>query len=502
MPNFSTYPAIQLNQNQEGPLDAYAKLVALRNAVEQMKYQRQARPLELERQQQENQQRGLTIQQQQQALKDQQAMTQAMQDWDGQDFNQLPVLIKQKGGSYQAVMSTKSGIVAYQKELAAKSKDELANEKIKNDYFAQAIDNVKNLPPEQQPQAFEAAKQDAVKQGHLDPQQAQGLQYQGPQQLDMLEKSFIGHSAAVETALKQQQAASSATDQQFKQMEIAQGGAPTDTTRFISNWIKTNNLPDTPANRLKGQQEYNRETRIVPAQIRVDAYQKSRMLPGIDTKNNNALVFVTPDMQNAEPGRYVPAGEGAKALNKTALIEDIRGNIQQTRDSLNNAKMPEFTASQRAQIAIALGGKEPASALSAAIRGGVLGNLTPEQQDYLINHAQLVENAMAMRSVLGAGQGSEDMRSAIKATIPGPNTPSKAYAQKQLDKFETVLNRLEQGVPNVPLRQVGGKGSGASLPHGNGRVIDKATAQQFYDAAGGDPNRARTLATQNGWKVQ
>jgi len=41
-----------------------------------------------------------------------------------------------------------------------------------------------------------------------------------------------------------------------------------------------------------------------------------------------------------------------------------------------------------------------------------------------------------------------------------------------------------------------------ALPNGNGRVIDKATAMQFYEAAGRDPQKAQQLATQNGWKVQ
>ena len=40
------------------------------------------------------------------------------------------------------------------------------------------------------------------------------------------------------------------------------------------------------------------------------------------------------------------------------------------------------------------------------------------------------------------------------------------------------------------------------LPSGNGKTIDKATARQFYEAAGNDPDKARQLAIQNGWKVQ
>lgn len=212
---------------------------------------------------------------------------------------------------------------------------------------------------------------------------------------------------------------------------------------------------------MRGYDQYVQKTKVQPGVSRAQIYLQGREMPAIDTQNNNALTFANPNQINSAPGRFVPQAGGAKALGQTALIEDIRGNIQQTRDSLKNPKMPEFDATQRAQIAIALGGSDPASAISAAFRGGVLGNLSSEQQEYLINLAQLVENSMAMRSVLGAGQGSDDMRRAIRGTIPGPNTPSKEYALKQLDKFEAVLNRLEKGIPQVPLAK--GNGNEAQI---------------------------------------
>jgi hypothetical protein len=48
----------------------------------------------------------------------------------------------------------------------------------------------------------------------------------------------------------------------------------------------------------------------------------------------------------------------------------------------------------------------------------------------------------------------------------------------------------------------GAQTAAGQLPQGAGKVIDKATAQQFYEAAGRDPNKARDLAIQSGWKVQ
>jgi len=141
---------------------------------------------------------------------------------------------------------------------------------------------------------------------------------------------------------------------------------------------------------------------------------------------------------NANPGRYAPAGKGGKSLSKTVLIEDIRGNVQAVRQCLQN--MPEFSPGMRTQGAYALKQRAPRSAVSSLVTSEAAKTTSPEQQDYLINTALLVAKAMAMRSVLGAGQGSEDLRSAITATIPGPTTPTKEYGLKQLDAFEAVLD--------------------------------------------------------------
>ena len=135
-------------------------------------------------------------------LQDVKAQTDAMHEWDGSDIDKLPGLILKHGGSAQAVWSSKQQILAYKKQLADTQKTELENQQKQNDHFAQSIENVLAKPAAEQPQAFEAEKQQAIKLGYLDPQQAQGLQYQGPEQLQQLKKVFMGHSAAVEDALK------------------------------------------------------------------------------------------------------------------------------------------------------------------------------------------------------------------------------------------------------------------------------------------------------------
>ena len=196
------------------------------------------------------------------------------------------------------------------------------------------------------------------------------------------------------------------------------------------------------------------EAKIAQAMARGAALGQTREYAVIDTKNNNTPQYLSANDVNEanrkEPGRYMPAGTAVPALTKTALIEDIRGNINDVRHALS--AMPDFDAMDKAKIAVALHSRDPRGSINALITGGALGSLSAQGQQYLINTTNLIENAMAMRSVLGAGQGSDDVRSAIIATIPGPATPNKEYAGKQLDQFEKVLGRLERGIPNVPLR--------------------------------------------------
>jgi len=204
---------------------------------------------------------------------------------------------------------------------------------------------------------------------------------------------------------------------------------------------------------------------------RGQGYAKARTVSVIDTKNDNRPVTISAfDVikgNKDEPGRYLTGSLSEKALNKTALIEDIRGTSGNVRTSLQ--RMPDFTATQRAQIALVMKQRNLTSAMSQFLAGTWGQTLTPDQQDYLIDLAQLKENAMAMRSVLGAGQGSDELRSAITATIPGPSTPNKQYALKQLDKFDQVLNRLERGIVKVPLRKKeAGKDYGASTASDTG----------------------------------
>lgn len=195
---------------------------------------------------------------------------------------------------------------------------------------------------------------------------------------------------------------------------------------------------------------------VALAYARGAAYGQFRPLAVLDSQNGNAPTYVTMRDAQAQPGRYLPAGPGQTALAQENLMQDIAGTSQQAREAVNNLKA-DFPLEMRTKLAVAMRDNDPGGALGQLISSGALGSLTSDQQDFLIAINQLTENAMAMRSVLKTGQGAEDIRSAIRNTLPGVLSPDKSFALRQLDAFDKTLARLHRGVPRVKLPATAGE---------------------------------------------
>lgn len=194
------------------------------------------------------------------------------------------------------------------------------------------------------------------------------------------------------------------------------------------------------------------------ATIRVEGMGAMREYPVLNSQTHAMEMRSAADI-NANPGLYAPAGQGAQAMTKQAIFGDIHYNIQNARQAIS--ALDEMDPQTRAQLAYALRDTDPRSSISSFLTGAVGSSMTPQQQDAVIALRNLSENALLLRS-MGMGQGSDQVRNAILATIPGPKSASKGFALKQLDQFEGVVNRLEKGVPTV-----GG-------PSGGGSGVDRA----------------------------
>jgi len=190
------------------PIQQFGSLLALKNALAQQ----QLIPGQVQAQRQQLEAGALENQQRQQALKDQQAVTAAMKEWDGKDFNALPSLVLKNGGSGQSVIGLKNGLIKQQQDLANLSKDQLANQAAVNDQLLGHIETLKGITDPIQ--RAEAAKQQGAQilssplAKMLDPQTGQMIQgmaagqvVPNDEQLDFFSKGLTAHNAQIKNAL-------------------------------------------------------------------------------------------------------------------------------------------------------------------------------------------------------------------------------------------------------------------------------------------------------------
>lgn len=295
-------------------------------------------------------------------------------------------------------------------------------------------------------------------------QARQQAQFSLPKVAEAMAKAQVSAQAQLSTAY-QKEALKRKADQDFP----TQGGKPSE-LEYSLRASRVGTPQEQPGDKeAKAALDYKTQTALKTTEARGKGFAEYRPVPVVDTKKNTAIDAMSQadvvEANRKESGRYkiITPSAFEHAMKQTALISDIRMNIQATRESVSGLKT-DFNQEQRFKIFEAMRTNNPQTALSNLIGGEFGKNLTQDQQQYLVDVQALTENAMAMRAVLGAGQGSEDLRNAIKATIPSPTTFSKDYANKQLVKFDQILNRLESGVLKVKLRTDTGTPSGETKP--------------------------------------
>lgn len=192
--------------------------------------------------------------------------------------------------------------------------------------------------------------------------------------------------------------------------------------------------------------QWNKQTKVEPGVARMEVMGQNREYPVIN-RQSGQLEMRNAQEINASKGTYAPAGVGAAAMGKEAVFQDLHYNIDTARKAING--LESMDAGTRAALSYALRHTDPASAFSTFLTGAAGQAMNPQQQEAVQALALLAENAMTLRGVSGMGQGSDELRQAILATIPSGKSPTKGYALGQLDKFEAVVKRLEKGVPGM-----------------------------------------------------
>lgn len=329
MGSLMALPALDVKTPQQPDiLQKYGQLQQLR-AMQQEQQQRAAMaPLQQQEAQQSIQSGQLGIQQQQQALKDQQAVTAAMQQWDGKDLNDLAPLVLKNGGSGQAVI----GLKQKQLDIQAKAAETFKNQadggkaqvdalKTRNDLLAGALSPLTDptkVPDAQLPQALTSAVQSLTSQGTLTPQDAQAAaqlaQSSDPNAIRTGLKEFINShqalSQTIENAQKTAQIASeqstTAKNQAESQFYAQNGGAPGVPAEMMqqSDWLKKN-----PG---KGPSDY----KLWVMRNSPTAMVMNNQLAG--PKNDDALDFAA---NNYRQTGQMPAGFARSPQTTTAIIQ-------------------------------------------------------------------------------------------------------------------------------------------------------------------------------------
>ncbi len=149
-----------------------------------------------------------------------------------------------------------------------------------------------------------------------------------------------------------------------------------------------------------------------------------------------------------------------------------------------------------------------------SLNRGALGS----DEQAAFDAAQLIATNEVAKVTSGGGLGgvlSDSARHEMKEAMgTAPTIGNMIAVAKILQKdMENRHQSMDATLSDIKGRiGGGGRGEGApatsqpapanALPNGGGKAIDKATAQRFYEAAGGDPKKAREMAQKNGWKVQ
>ena len=250
------------DQQFQDPIATQGRLMSLQALGQQTQQAAALAPGEQQIQQQRLQLGQQAIQQGQFAVQDREAGMKAMQQWDGKDPNQLPDLIQKNGGSLDAVINARKGVVASQQSVLSLNTAQLAQNKAKNDYLLGKLQAASgtDIPDAQLAPGIVNAAQESVKDGYLQPEEAQKLQqlvqqYPDPKdlrsQLSIYEKGLQGQSTQFsqeqenrKTAAAEQQAQARATAANTSAAEFQAkmpGGPLADPARAeMQDWLTKN----------------------------------------------------------------------------------------------------------------------------------------------------------------------------------------------------------------------------------------------------------------------
>lgn len=184
---------------------------------------------------------------------------------------------------------------------------------------------------------------------------------------------------------------------------------------------------------------------VSPAMARGEAYGANRPVQALDGQGN-AVYMKAGD---AERSGAAPLQAGSQIMSKQAQFKDIYSGIGTMRAAINGISQEPLDAETIAKLTLASRESDPTVYHQAV--DTILGTqqLSPAQQDFVIALQQLNERALSLRNLAGMGNGSDQVRAAIRATLPSAKSGDVSMMRKQLDAVTNLVDNLHTGVPNI-----------------------------------------------------
>jgi hypothetical protein len=164
------------------------------------------------------------------------------------------------------------------------------------------------------------------------------------------------------------------------------------------------------------------------------------------------VTFASGKQIRENPGQYAASSPAMQMTNRRAIFDEIDSTGQQMMQAINEMGDEPFPQEARAKLAAVLSQPDSESAESAwhsFLKSNVADTLTDGQMKYATALLSMQESAMALGGVGGLGRGTNKVRTAVQAMLPGAGTPSGKYAKRQMQLFGVELNALRKSALNV-----------------------------------------------------
>lgn len=510
--------------------------------LQQLKQSQAMMPGQLQQQQQQVQAGQLENQQRQQQLKDQQAHTAAMNQWDVKsdpNGETLPQLILKNGGSGDAAMSLKKGILAQKEQISTIAKNDaetgqnnLKTLQGKNDINLGALKTIDDVPDDQLGAHLTQTIQGLTQQGTIDPQHAQSFQ-----QLAQAVQAGQVPPATARAQLKILEKGLQSSSQQMTQAKdaaetaknTAQAGKDTAETNLISKYGGTSVEAQQQADWIaknpgKGPSDFAIAMKKVTPQFQFNLQNSGTTGPAAEVAKRFGMspeAFDQAAEKYFSSGQLPPAGRGGPALamnkaimNRVAELHpdgSLAGNaaafsankksLEGLQKNFDQVSAFENTAGKNLDVFLGTAQKvidSGSSWINKPLRAGASGLGSDDQAAFnTARTTALTEISKVLNSSNASGVLSDSARHEVSELV-GPNaTYSNIVAaakilktdmgnrhQSYADQIADIQGRLNGGKSapqSQPAQPQGGKGQvSVTAPDGSVHTFpDQASADKF-----------------------